>query len=138
MEFRAFVLSSGKRILLGKNEENNEDLVKQVEEDEYVFHTKKPGSPFANIKFEKSKVLKGDLTEGGVICAKFSQDWRDSKNDIIVHVFLGKDVFKKKGMKTGTFGVNHFKEMIVKKKDIVKFEEDLKFQDEANKKISDR
>jgi len=138
MKFRNFILSSGKRIVLGKDESNNEDLVSQVEDDEYVFHTKKPGSPFANIKFEAKKVLKNDLTEGGIICAKFSHDWRDNKKDIVVHVFLGKDIYKKKGMKTGTFGVKNFKEVVVKKTDIEKFEEDLKFQNETNKAISDR
>jgi len=138
MKFRSFILSSGKKILLGKDEENNEELVKQVEEDEYVFHTKKPGSPFANIKTGKKDALKNDLKEGAVICAKFSHDWRDNKKDIIVHVFLGKDVYKNKGMKAGTFGVKNFKEMIVKKKEIEGFEKDLEFQNETNKKISDR
>ena len=35
-----------------------------------------------------------------------------------MHYFLGKDIYKNKEMKTGTFGVKKFKEILVKKKEI--------------------
>jgi len=40
-----------------------------------------------------------------------------------VHYFSGKDVYKLKGMKTGTFGVKRIKKIIVKKKELKESEE---------------
>ena len=50
MKFREFTTSSGKKVLAGKSAQNNEELVKQIKDNEDVFHTAKPGSPFVNIK----------------------------------------------------------------------------------------
>jgi len=124
--FRQFETSKGKEVLAGKSAENNEDLVAQVSENEIVLHTALPGSPFVNIKASAKDVTKKDLKETAVVCAFYSQDWRDNRKDVIVHVFSGKDIYKEKKMKTGTFGVNKFKEMKVKKQDILNFEKELK------------
>ena len=121
MKFREFKTSSGKKVLAGKSAENNEELIKHVEKNEDVFHTAKPGSPFVNIKADSKEVTKEDLMEAGIFCARYSQDWRDNKKNIQVHVFLGKDIFKDKKMKAGTFGVRKFKEIVVKKIDIEGF-----------------
>ncbi len=118
MKFREFVTSSGIIVLGGKSAENNEGLIKQVESDEIVLHTKAPGSPFVNIK---GKAKAKDIKEAAVFCARYSQDFRDNKNDVSVHKFYGRDIYKKKGMKTGTFGVRKFKIIKVKKKDIENF-----------------
>lgn len=118
MKFREFETSSGKKVLAGKNAANNEELVKQIEPSEVVLHTKASGSPFVNIKGRASRK---DIREAAVICARYSQDWRDNKSDVIVHVFKGKNVYKEKGMKTGTFGVKKFKQMKVKKESIKSF-----------------
>jgi predicted ribosome quality control (RQC) complex YloA/Tae2 family protein len=119
MKFRKFETSSGKKVLSGKSAENNEELVAQVEKDEYVFHTAKPGSPFVNIK---GKCNEKDRKEAAIFCAKYSQDWRDNKSDVLVHQFKGKNVHKRKGMKLGTFGVKKIDKIIkVKKEDIEKF-----------------
>ena len=122
--FRKYVTSSGLVVLGGKNAENNEELIKQIEKNEYVLHTAAPGSPFCNIKSNSKDVSKEDLKEAAIFCAKYSQAWKKStvKRDIEVHVFLGKDIFKQKDMKTGTFGVKKLKKIIVKKDDIEKFE----------------
>ena len=122
MKFREFETSSGKKVLAGKNARDNEELIKQAEKNEIVLHTTKPGSPFVNIK---GKANKKDIKEAAIFCAKYSQDWRDNKSDVIVHKFKGEDVYKRKGMKTGTFGVKKFKKIKikVKKKDIIKFKE---------------
>jgi len=111
------ITSSGKKVLAGKNAKNNEELVKQAEKNEIVLHTAKPGSPFVSIK---GKANKKDITESAIFCAKHSQDWRDNKGDVKIHVFTGNDVYKKKGMKVGTFGVKKFKKINVKKGDIIK------------------
>lgn len=125
--FREFETSSGRLVLGGKSAESNEDLIAQVLPTEVVLHTSRPGSPFCNIKDRASKK---DVTEAAVFCAKYSQDWRDNKRDVIVHVFQGADVYKEKKMKLGTFGVKKFKKVKVKKADILKFEESL--EDETN------
>lgn len=119
MKFREFKTSSGKLVFVGKNAENNEELVKQIEEDEDVFHTAKPGSPFVNIK--SATANEQDRKEAAVFCAAKSQDWRDNKKDVEVHYFKGKDICKKKEMGVGTFGVKRFKIIKIRKKEIEEF-----------------
>lgn len=119
--FRKFTTTSGKKVLAGKNEENNEDLIEQVKSSEIVLHTALPGSPFVNIK---GKAGKKDIKEAAIFCAKFSQAWKKArtKKDIEVHYFLGKNIYKDKTMKTGTFGVKKPKKILVTKRDIEEFE----------------
>jgi predicted ribosome quality control (RQC) complex YloA/Tae2 family protein len=121
VSFRKFQTTSGKTVLGGKSAENNEKLIEQAEPEETVLHTKAPGSPFVNIKDNGKKVLKKDIKEAATFCAKHSQNWRDNKSDVIVHYFLGKDVYKRKQMKPGTFGVKNAKEMVIKKREIQNF-----------------
>ena len=118
MKFREHTTRKGTLLLAGKNAKNNEELIEQVQPEEVVLHTEASGSPFVNIK---GKPRFGDVKEAAVFCASHSQDWRDNKNDILVHKFLGKDIYKDKRMKTGTFGIKKFKVIKVKKKDIVRF-----------------
>ena len=121
--FRKALTSSGKVMLAGKNAEQNEQIIKQVELGEFVLHTKKPGSPFVNIK---GKANKEDIKEAALFCAKYSQAWKKAKvkpEKVEIHVFLGKDIFKNKLMKTGTFGVKKLKKIILKKEDIEKWQD---------------
>ncbi len=118
-KFRSFYTSSGKLVLGGKNAEQNEMLVKQADKNEIVLHTKAAGSPFVNIK---GKASKQDVKEAAIFCAKFSRDWKKNKKDVEVHYFYGKDIYKLKGMKTGTFGVKKVKKVIVKKKELGELE----------------
>jgi len=118
MKFREFTTSSGKKVLAGKDAKSNEELVKQVGKDENVFHTAKPGSPFVNIKGESNKE---DIKEAAIFCASKSKNWRDNKNDVRVHWFKGKDIYKTKSMELGTFGVKKFKAVDIKKKEIEEF-----------------
>jgi predicted ribosome quality control (RQC) complex YloA/Tae2 family protein len=119
MKFREYILKSGTLVLAGKSAENNEELVSQVQPNEEVFHTSKPGSPFVNIKYEK--VSEKDRRETAIFCASKSQDWRDNKSNVEVHYFKGKDISKSKSMKTGTFAVKKFKKILVKKKEMEEF-----------------
>lgn len=114
-KFRKMTTSSGKLVLAGKDAKNNEELIKQIEKDEIVLHTAAPGSPFVNIK---GKASKKDIKEATIFCARYSQDWRDNKSDVIVHQFKGRDIYKNKLMKLGTFGVRRKKLIKVKKEDI--------------------
>jgi predicted ribosome quality control (RQC) complex YloA/Tae2 family protein len=120
MKFREFITSSGKKVLAGKNAEQNEELVKQfMEKENMIFHTAEPGSSFCII--EKIKNSKKDKKETAIFCASKSQDWRDNKEDVEVNFFSGENVYKRKNMKTGTFGVKKYRKMIIKKKEIEKF-----------------
>ncbi len=118
MKFREITLKSGTKILLGRNAENNEELVKQFRgKDNRILHTASPGSPFC-VMIDPLKPSRKDLIASGAICASYSQDWRDNKSNVKIHVFTGKDVYKRKGMKLGTFGIKKKKIIKVKKKDI--------------------
>ncbi|MAH46268.1 hypothetical protein CMI37_10585 [Candidatus Pacearchaeota archaeon] len=68
----------------------------------------------------KGRATKKDVGEAAVFCARYSQDWRDNKQDVVVHVFKGRDVYKDKKMKLGTFGVRKHDKIRVKKIDIEK------------------
>lgn len=117
MKFREYILESGVKILLGKNEKNNDELMEVYKDkSNTILHTVAPGSPFCVIESEKPKVK--EIKEAAVVCASKSQDWRDNKTDIKVHVFKGKDAKKRKGMKTGTWTVRNTKTIKVKKQDI--------------------
>ncbi|MBP7708617.1 DUF814 domain-containing protein [Candidatus Pacearchaeota archaeon] len=122
MALRQYTLSTGKQVFLGKSAETNEELIAQAKNGELLLHTSKPGSPFTNIKAPSSELTPEEIYDAAVMCAKHSQDWRDNKKDVLVHYFLSNDVNKEKDMKTGTFGVKKFKEIKVKKQDILEFE----------------
>ncbi len=115
MKFREYKLSTGGVVFAGKNAGNNEELVKNADSGDTLLHTEEPGSPFVNVGV---KVLKKEIKEAGVFCASKSQDWRDNKGNVVVHVFKKSDTYKRKGMKLGCFGVRDYKEIIVKKKEI--------------------
>jgi len=119
MKFKEFITSSEKKVICGKDAGSNDELVKKfIGKENIIFHTEKPGSPFCVI--ENSKPNKKDIKETAIFCASKSQDWRDNKNDVAVHIFTGKEVYKKKGMKTGMFGVRKFTTIKVSKKEIEK------------------
>jgi len=125
MKFRERILKSGTKLLLGKNAKNNEELVRKFKgKENIILHTAAPGSPFCVIG--DLKPSKEDISLSGVICARYSQDWRDNKKDVVVHRFKGRDVFKRKNMPIGTFGVKKFRRIKIKKSDIKKFENDTK------------
>lgn len=118
MKFRELLTNRNTLILAGKNAKNNEELIEQVQPDEIVLHTAEPGSPFVNIK---GKPKFGEIKEAAVFCASYSKDWKKNKRDVLIHKFKGKDVYKRKEMKPGTFGIKKFKVIRVKKKWIEDF-----------------
>ena len=115
--------SSGLKVFGGRDSENNDKLVWMAGPNDILLHTSAPGSPFVNVG---SEVSKKDVKEAAVFCAKFSQDWRDSKRDVIVNVFLRKDMGKDGRMKSGTWSVRKQNKMKVKAVEILKFEKDLR------------
>ncbi|MBU0958434.1 MAG: DUF814 domain-containing protein [Nanoarchaeota archaeon] len=112
IKFRELITHPGTTLLGGRDAKSNELLISQVEKEEEVFHTVAPGSPFVNIKGEAKK---GDIREAAIFCAIYSKDWKKNRQDVRVNRFKGKDIFKKKGMKIGTYGVKKSKTIKVKK-----------------------
>lgn len=122
-KFREFTTSSGLKIFAGKNAKNNDELVLSAKPNDFLLHTFAPGSPFVNIGESPSKT---DIKEATIFCAKYSQDWRDGKKDIVVNIFFKKNTSKKNNMKIGTWSVSKQNKTKVKKSDILKFESELK------------
>jgi predicted ribosome quality control (RQC) complex YloA/Tae2 family protein len=128
MKPREFKLESGTEIFLGKNSENNDELVKLYEgKENFILHTAKPGSPFCIIT--KLNPTKEEIKQSAIICASKSKDWRDNKGDVVVHLFSGKNVYKENTMKSGTWGLKNKPKIVkVKKVEIEK----LKKMEENN------
>lgn len=120
VKYREFITHSGTKVLAGKDAKQNESLMQEyLGKNNVIMHTAKPGSPFCVIA---EKMKKGDKKETAKFCAKRSQDWRNNKEDVIIHVFTGKEVYKEKGMKIGTFGIKKFKIIKIKKSEIKNFD----------------
>jgi len=126
-KFREFTLESGTKIFLGKDKKSNDELVgKYKGKQNYILHTIASGSPFCVL--ENLEPQKKEIKEAAVICASKSQDWRDNKKSVKLHLFTGKDVQKKKPMKTGTWSIKNKPKVIkAKKKDIKKWQSLKKF-----------
>lgn len=123
MKFREFVLKSGRKVFLGKDSANNDLLVSSSGRKDVLLHTAMPGSPFCNLGESPDK---GEVKEAAIICAKYSQDWRDNKKDVIIHQFLKANTSKSSKMKEGSWNVKKKENIKVKKEDILKFEKELK------------
>jgi len=127
--FRIFVTSSGLKVFGGRNAESNDKLVWEAMPKDVLLHTAKPGSSFVNVG---ESPYKNDLLESAIFCAKYSQDWRDGKRDVIVNKFLRSDMDKFIKMKAGSWEVKKQTKIKVRKSDILKFEKELMEKDEAN------
>jgi predicted ribosome quality control (RQC) complex YloA/Tae2 family protein len=121
--FREYVTSSGLRVLGGKSSETNDELVNNAGPKDTLLHTSAPGSPFVNVGEDPSKQ---DINEAAVFCAKYSQDWRDSKRNVVVNMFKRSDMNKETKMKSGTWSVKKQEKIKVKAVDILKFEHKLR------------
>ncbi len=119
--FREYILRSGTKILLGKNAENNDELMKLFKgKENTILHTVAPGSPFCVIL--KESPSKAEIKEAGIVCAARSQAWRDTRKDVEMHVFTGKDIKKPFFAKKGTWKIKKPpKKIIIKKREIEKW-----------------
>lgn len=119
MKFREKILPSGAKLILGKEEKGNDELMKKFKDkSNIILHTRTPGSPFGVI--EKLNPSKEELYLSGAIVLSYSQDWRDNKSDSIVDVFTGKDISKPRGFKPGMWHVKKKKKSIkIKKQDVL-------------------
>jgi|TARA_Y100000310_G_C20504716_1_gene725826 predicted ribosome quality control (RQC) complex YloA/Tae2 family protein len=116
-KFREFKLKSGTKIILGKDEKSNDELMKEFKgKENVILHTSSPGSPFGVI--ENLKPSKKEIYLSSSVVASYSQDWRDNKKDVMIDVFTGKDISKRFWMKKGTWKVKKSKKIKIKKQDI--------------------
>ncbi|MGV8151608.1 MAG: NFACT RNA binding domain-containing protein [Candidatus Nanoarchaeia archaeon] len=103
--YRWFFTSSGKLVVGGKSEEQNEMIMNVFKKPNYVVaHTTEPGSPFMII--QDNHPTKDDIKEAAIFTACFSQQWKKMKKNISVDIFKGSEIYKTVDMKLGTFGVN--------------------------------
>ena len=121
MKFRKYTLKSGTEIFLGKDAENNDELVRTYKgKENIILHTAAPGSPFCVIESLTPK--KEDIKQAAIITSSKSQDWRENKSDVRVHQFTGKDVKKNFFMKKGSWKLKSKPKIIkIKKLDIKKW-----------------
>lgn len=116
--FRWFFTSNGNLAVGGKSDEQNESVIRHfLKKNYFILHTSAPGSPFMIIQSENAE--KKDIEETAIFCACFSKQWKDGKKEIEVDVFKGGQIYKKKFMKTGTFGVNGEKKTLKIKPELV-------------------
>jgi len=116
--FRWFFTSNNVLVVGGKSDEQNETALDNFLKPNYtIMHTTAPGSPFMIIQSDNP--TKTDLEETAVFCACFSQQWKLGKRLVEIDVFLGNQVYKQKGMKTGTFGLKGTKKTIKVKPELV-------------------
>lgn len=107
-KYRWFFTKSGKLVYGGKSAEQNEEIIQEImtKTDNFiVMHTRIPGSPFAIIDAPLKNVSEQDLEEVAIWTACFSRAWRSGLKKTTVDIFTKKQIVKKQGMKTGTFGV---------------------------------
>ena len=113
MNYRWFFTSEGKLVIGGKSEDQNEIVLRYFLKPNYkIMHTTSPGSPFMIIQSDEPS--KNDLNECAIFCACFSKEWKSGNKLISIDIFNGKDIYKAKTMKTGTFGVKNKKQIKVK------------------------
>jgi nitrogen fixation NifU-like protein len=117
IKFREFLLSTNKKIVMGKDSSTNDELVSQAQPNDTLLHTAAPGSPFCNVGENPTKE---EIKEAAALTASKSQIWRDSKKDVVMHIFKKKDMQKDKSMKSGTWAVKNFDEVKIKKAEVEK------------------
>lgn len=124
-KYKTLTLSSGNKIFLGKDESSNDFLMKEFHnKPNTILHTVKPGSPFCIL--ESLDFSKQDLKEAAIRCAAKSQDWRDNKKSVKLHVFTGQQANKPKGSKLGSWSLKTKPKVIkARKKEINKWLSDI-------------
>jgi len=116
--YRWFFTSNNVLVIGGKSEEQNEIAIKHFLKPNYtVMHTSAPGSPFMIIQSDNP--TKKDLEETAIFTGCFSKQWKKGNKKIDIDIFKGKQIYKTKSMKTGTFGVKGKKETMRIKPELI-------------------
>lgn len=115
-KYRWFVTSSGKLVVGGKNSKQNDDLLRTIlsnKKEFVIMHTSSPGSPFSVILDKVENIHKEDLEETSIFTACFSQAWKSGKNKARIDIFKTSQLYKRKEMKEGTWGVKGGAETVI-------------------------
>ena len=107
-KYKWFFTSTGKLVIGGKSAEQNEELlyyIKNIDRDFIVMHTSHPGSPFSIIMDDIKKIKQEDIDECAIFTGCFSRAWKQGRKKTEVHIFKASQLYKKKDMKKGTWGV---------------------------------
>lgn len=114
------ILPLGTKIFLGKDSKTNDELMKKfLGKENWILHTVAPGSPFCVL--ENSNPTKDEIKQAAIICASKSQDWRDNKKSVKLHLFQAKDSYKPRGLKQGTWSIKNKPRVIkAKRREIIK------------------
>ena len=118
-KFRFELLEEG-IIVGGKDKKTNEELLKKhLDDNDLVFHTEMKGSPFFILKNNKDEK---NIFRAALLTAFYSQDWKKHNNDVNVSYCYGRQIYKRKEMNEGTFGVNGKREnLVIRKSELVEF-----------------
>ena len=118
-KFRYYKLDKG-YIVGGKDKKSNEELLKKhLDKEDLVFHTEMKGSPFFILK---NSTDEESIFQAALLTAFYSQDWKKNNRDVDVSYFYGNQIYKRKDMGEGTFGVNgNRKEIVIRRETLLKF-----------------
>jgi len=105
-KYRWFFTSGEKLVVGGKNEKQNDELLKSLKEEAIIMHTVFPGSPFCVINSKIEDVTKSDIEETAVFTACFSKEWKSGKKSAEVHIFKTSQISKPKNAKPGLWKVS--------------------------------
>ena len=107
-KYKWFFTSSEKLVVGGKSSEQNDELLRKLKmsnKDFIVMHTSTPGSPFCIIIDNIENVKEKDINETAIFTGCFSRAWKLNKKNVEVDIFFLSQLYKKTGMKNGTWGI---------------------------------
>ncbi len=107
-KYRWFYTSNKTLVVGGKNAEQNDFLLKELQrsgKDYLVMHTTRPRSPFSVILKEIEIVAKAELEECATFTACFSSAWKDGVTRVEVDIFKLSQLSKGRGFKEGMWRI---------------------------------
>ncbi len=105
--FRWYKSSEGKIVIGGRDATSNDIIVKKyTEDDDLVFHTEMPGSPFVVIKAEKKEITEQEINEAAEFCASNSKAWNQGLAASDVFYVKPNQLKQDHGLGKGSFNVD--------------------------------
>jgi len=86
-KFRWFISSDGFLVIGGRDATTNDIIVKKhTDQDDTVFHTELPGSPFVIIKNpDSSTIPEQTVMEAAIFCGSYSKSWKSERTSAEVY-----------------------------------------------------
>lgn len=103
-KFRWFYTSENFLCIGGKDATTNDIIIKKyAEENDKVFHTEQPGSPFFILKADGKELSKHSMEEVAIATASFSKSWTQGFSTAEVYGINSDQVKKELGLPKGSF-----------------------------------